>query len=80
MAVDLSFFRSETSQHLRAEGRAEDVLLLLEERGVTVSDEVRDHITDCHDPDVSRSWFRRAVTATSAGDVLAGGDGRRRPV
>lgn len=33
MAADLSFFQSQTAQNLRAEGRAEDVLLLLDRRG-----------------------------------------------
>ncbi|MFD5102682.1 hypothetical protein [Streptomyces albidochromogenes] len=56
MAVDLSFFRSETAQRLRgegrAEGRAEDILLLLT------------------DLDTLSVWFDRAITATSAEEVF----------
>ncbi|MDT0378003.1 hypothetical protein RM572_04335 [Streptomyces sp. DSM 42041] len=72
MAVDLSFFRSETSQRLRAEGRAEDIVLLLEEREVHIPDEARHRITTCHDPSVLKTWFRRAITATTADEVFGG--------
>ncbi|MEU0967033.1 hypothetical protein ABZ357_16990 [Streptomyces sp. NPDC005917] len=67
MAVDLSFFRSVTSQRLRAEGRAEgraeDILLILATRGVEVPESARERITTCADPDLLRSWLTRAVTA-----------------
>jgi hypothetical protein len=74
MSVDLSFFRSETSQRLRAEGRAaghaEDLLLVLEERGIEVPDDVRARITDCTDLETLRTWLRRSLTATTAGDLF----------
>jgi hypothetical protein len=77
MAVDLSFFRSETSQRLRAEGRAEgrarDVLLLLDQRGVPVSEVARERIAECRDVDLLAAWFTRAVTATSVGEVFGEG-------
>lgn len=76
MAVDLSFFRSETSQRLRAEGRAEgraeDIVLLLEQRGVPVAEEARRRISECREPDVLEAWFTRAVTATSTEAVFDG--------
>ena len=75
MAVDLSFFRSETSQRLRAEGRAEgraqDILLLLDKRGIPVPDEARRRIGECRDPEILETWFLRAVTAVSAEAVVA---------
>jgi len=59
MSVDLSFFRSETFQRLRAEsrakGRAEDILLILDERGIEVPDDVRARITDCTDLETLRT-------------------------
>ncbi|KKD02642.1 hypothetical protein [Streptomyces sp. WM6386] len=74
MAVDLSFFRSETSQRLRAEGRAEgraeDILLFLEARGIDVSDSARDRITTCTDLNTLRTWVTRAATADAAEDLF----------
>ncbi|WP_461063586.1 hypothetical protein [Streptomyces pseudoechinosporeus] len=79
MSVDLSFFRSETSQRLRAEGRVEghveghveDILLVLSERGVEVPDDVRARITDCTDLETLRTWLKRSVTAATAEDLFA---------
>ncbi|CAM5653324.1 hypothetical protein SGRIM128S_09723 [Streptomyces griseomycini] len=75
MAVDLSFFQSQTAQKLRAEGRAEgrakDILLLLEHRGVEVTEEDRERIVGCGDLDVLGLWFTRAITATSVAEVFA---------
>ncbi|KAF3466967.1 hypothetical protein [Streptomyces sp. Tu 3180] len=72
--MDLSLFQSQTAQRLRAEGRAqarrESVLLLLEHRGVHVSEEERERINGCRDLGTLGVWFTRAVTATSAADVL----------
>jgi len=75
MSVDLSFFRSETSQRLRAEGRAEgraeDVLLILDTRGVEVSEAARERIASCTDLDALRTWLTRALTAETADDLFA---------
>lgn len=77
MAVDLSFFRSETSEKLRdegrAEGRVEDLLLLLKTRGL-LDDAIRSRVTACGDPDLLRAWFRRALTAGTAEQIFTGGD------
>lgn len=82
MAVDLSFYKSYISEEIRDEGReqgreqgraqqgAQDVLLVLEQRGLDVSDEVRTRITECGDPEVLRHWLARAVTAASAEAVF----------
>ncbi|SMF16142.1 hypothetical protein [Streptomyces sp. Amel2xC10] len=83
MAVDLSFFQSETAQKLRAEGReegreeglvesrAKDILILLAHRGVEVTEADRERIVGCDDLDVLGRWFTRAITATSTAEVLA---------
>ncbi|WP_329370314.1 hypothetical protein OG896_29875 [Streptomyces sp. NBC_00669] len=81
MAVDLSFFRSETSEKLRDEGRAEgrvesgreSLLLLLTTRGL-LDDAIRSRVTACGDPDLLRAWFRRALTAGTAEQIFTGGD------
>ncbi|MCX5332229.1 hypothetical protein [Streptomyces sp. NBC_00140] len=75
MAVDLSFFRSETSQRLRAEGRAEgraeDILLILTARGLDIPDTAHERIATCTDLDTLRTWLTRAVTADAAEDLFA---------
>ncbi|MGC9477967.1 hypothetical protein ACP4I1_27915 [Streptomyces sp. WG4] len=70
MAADLSFFQSETAQSLRAEGRAGALLLLLDRRGVEVSEEERARIAGCGDMGVLDVWLTRAITASSAAEVF----------
>lgn len=84
MTVDLAFFRSETSERLRAEGRvlgreegraqgrAEDILRILERRGIETPETVRDQVTSCTDLGTLDTWFDRALTATTAEDLFAG--------
>jgi hypothetical protein len=79
VTVDLSFFRSELSQSIRDEGRAEgrtegrteDILHLLDRRGIDVTDVERRRITDCADLELLGRWFDRAITATTTAEVLA---------
>jgi hypothetical protein len=78
LVTDLSFFTSPLSQEIRAEGEAKgivktkikDILMLLDGRGVPVSDTDRHRITSCDDLDTLDHWFARAITATSTSEVL----------
>ncbi|GAA3989987.1 hypothetical protein GCM10022384_42430 [Streptomyces marokkonensis] len=74
VAVDLSFYKSYISEEIRDEGRvqgrAEDVLLVLEQRGLDVSDDVRGRVTGCDDPEVLRHWLARAVTVLKAEEIF----------
>ncbi|MCH0541131.1 hypothetical protein I3F58_16450 [Streptomyces sp. MUM 203J] len=78
MAVDLSFYesylveeiRDEARAEARAESRAQDILRLLERRGVTVPDSVRERVTGCEDPEAMVVWFDRAITATHAEEIF----------
>ncbi|MEU7043864.1 hypothetical protein AB0A77_22730 [Streptomyces varsoviensis] len=78
MAADLSFFRSETSQRLRAEGRAEGVpegaakalLALLDKRGIEVSEEARERITACHDTETLITWLTRIDSGASVAELF----------
>ncbi|MFA7768332.1 hypothetical protein [Streptomyces sp. NRRL S-448] len=74
VAVDLSFYKSYISEEIRdegrAQGRAEDLLIVLEQRGLDVPDDVRARITGCDDPDTLRRWLTRAVTAPAAEDIF----------
>ncbi|MBK3636301.1 hypothetical protein JHN52_25930 [Streptomyces sp. MBT97] len=76
VAVDLSFYKSYISEEIRdegrAQGRAEDIVLVLEARGLDVSDEIRERITGCDDPDLLRDWLTRAVTVSSAEAIFTG--------
>ena len=54
-----------------ATARAEDVLTVLEERGLPVSGEERERITGEADSGQLARWLRRAVTAAKAGDLFA---------
>ncbi|MBP2583255.1 hypothetical protein J3A78_003733 [Streptomyces sp. PvR006] len=87
MAVDLFFYKSYLSEEIRDEGRtagraegraegraqasADAILLVLEQRGVATSDDVRDRVTGCDDPETLRGWLMRAVTADSAEEIFA---------
>ncbi|MFH9858823.1 hypothetical protein [Streptomyces sp. NPDC017202] len=74
VAVDLSFYKSPISEEIRDEGRtqraAEDILDVLEVRGIDVPEAVRERVTGCGDPDILRHWHRRAVTAPTAEDIF----------
>ncbi|MER6994682.1 hypothetical protein [Streptomyces sp. NPDC000410] len=75
VAVDLSFYKSWLSEEIRDEGRvqrgAEDVLLVLEQRGMDISDEIRERVTGCDDPEILRQWLTRAVTVSAAEEIFA---------
>ncbi|MGC0376138.1 hypothetical protein [Streptomyces sp. SAI-229] len=82
VAVDLSFYKSFISEEIRDEGRAEgraqgavrraaeDVLDILEVRGIDIPDAVRERVTDCDDLEILRQWHRRAVTAPTAAEIF----------
>ncbi|WP_340376371.1 hypothetical protein U5640_15445 [Streptomyces sp. SS7] len=46
------------------------MLLVLEARGLGVTDEIRERITACDDPDLLRTWLTRAVTMEAAEDIV----------
>ncbi|MFB8002840.1 hypothetical protein [Nocardia sp. NPDC056000] len=79
MAVDLSFFRSETSQRLRNEGRDEGrieelrkaVLGVLVKRGLDVPAEIRAQVLASADLAALQTWFDRAFEVSKAGDIFA---------
>ncbi|WP_051193130.1 hypothetical protein [Nocardia jiangxiensis] len=86
MAVDLSFFRSETSQRLRAEGaaqgkaegkaqgkaegKAEAILDVLAQRRIAVPAAAHDRITACTDHGQLTSWLTRAITIETITDLF----------
>ncbi|MER7777864.1 hypothetical protein ABTZ21_23195 [Streptomyces sp. NPDC096191] len=54
----------------RAKGKAEDILHILEVRGVEVPDSVRERVTDCTDLDVLVTWLDRSLSAARAEELF----------
>jgi hypothetical protein len=54
----------------KAEGEADAILLVLEARGLDVTDAERERISGCTDLRQLRKWIRRAATAGSTGDLF----------
>ncbi|MFF0529157.1 hypothetical protein ACFYT3_12265 [Nocardia amikacinitolerans] len=52
-------------------GEVRALLTVLEARGIPVSDEVRERITECTDTDLLAEWVRRAVTVATAEELFA---------
>ncbi|WP_087884549.1 hypothetical protein [Streptomyces alboflavus] len=81
VTVELSFFKSETSQRLRAEGRtegraeerAEAVLRVLDRRGIEVPESVRERVVGCDDLDTLGVWFDRSLTVAAAEELFVEG-------
>ncbi|MFC4030272.1 hypothetical protein ACFO3J_02170 [Streptomyces polygonati] len=79
MAIPTHFFRSETSEKLREEGREEgrrqqkikDILSLLQIRSVSITEAHRERVAACTEYDILDRWFSRAATAERAEDVFA---------
>ncbi|WP_237519347.1 hypothetical protein [Streptomyces sp. HUCO-GS316] len=61
----------ETRIQGQAEGRAEDILRVLDLRGVEVPEAARERITSCTDLDTLGTWFDRAVTAADTQELFA---------
>ena len=60
-------------QHLNAgmlEGVAQAVLLVLMQRGITLTDEAHDRLIGCTDVDQLKTWICRAVSARELSDVF----------
>jgi hypothetical protein len=63
-----------TAEMLRAEGeargKAEDILVVFEQRGFDVDDKSRELIESCTDLGVLNGWFRRAFKADKVSDLF----------
>ncbi|MER7490525.1 hypothetical protein ABTY20_32510 [Streptomyces sp. NPDC126497] len=54
----------------KAESKAEDILRVLNVRGLAIPDEVRERVAACTDLDSLTAWFDRALTITTAEDLF----------
>jgi len=64
-------FLAEVKAKVKAEGKAENILDVLDARGLALDPPLRQRITACTDLDVLAQWLRRAATATSSEEVFA---------
>ncbi len=64
---------------VRNEAKAKAVLTVLEARGLAVSEDVRRRILSCDDQPKLERWLRKAVTAMSADEAVAGGHLKPKP-
>ncbi|MEE1750942.1 hypothetical protein [Streptomyces sp. SP18CS02] len=79
MAVDMSFFKSpimqdyteEVRAKAQAQGEAKALLIILEQRGIHISDAARERINAGEDPEILLRWLTRALSATSAEEIFA---------
>jgi flagellar biosynthesis/type III secretory pathway protein FliH len=55
----------------RAEAKAEDIIKILNSRGLPPDDQQREQLSACADLDLLDRWFDRALVATSVDDVFA---------
>ncbi|MEV2278949.1 hypothetical protein AB0I72_25520 [Nocardiopsis sp. NPDC049922] len=62
--------REEGREEGHTEEAARNVLLVLDERGLTVTDEIRQRIESCTDLNTLHTWLRRSATADRAGDLF----------
>ncbi|MFJ8807491.1 hypothetical protein [Streptomyces sp. NPDC102490] len=56
----------------QAEGKAEDILHILEVRGVEIPDSVRERVAECTDLDVLGTWLDRSLSAVRAEELFVG--------
>jgi hypothetical protein len=54
----------------KAAGKAEDILRILDKRGLALTDEQRAQVLECADLEVLDRWFDAALDATSVGEVF----------
>lgn len=71
VTADTSFYRSETFQRVRAEGKAEALLLILDQRGIAMPTSVRQRIATCTDQNRLEMWLTKAIDVDTIDDLFA---------
>jgi len=71
MRKQLITYKSEFRRRGIEEGRAEDILRILDKRGIAVDDTSREQIVSCDDLDTLGTWLDRSLTATQVSDLFA---------
>ncbi len=55
----------------RTEGEIKAIFLVLDARGLDISDDARERIQRCEDPNQLDAWVRKAAIVTSADELFA---------
>jgi hypothetical protein len=63
--------RAEGEARGKASGKAEDILVVFEQRGIDVDERSRELIESCTDLGTLNGWFRRAFKVDKASDLFA---------
>lgn len=63
-------FFERTEAELRAQGKSEALLKILKSRHIKLSDEQRELVGSCADPDQLDTWLDRALTTSSAAEIF----------
>ena len=71
MRKQLITYKSEFRRRGIEQGRAEDILRILDKRGIAVDDTSREQIVSCDDLDTLGTWLDRSLTATQVSDLFA---------
>jgi hypothetical protein len=64
-------YQSDFAKRHRADEKSQDILTVLETRGVLVDNEQRERIRACTDLDTLQRWLRKAATAASTDELFA---------
>lgn len=70
MMTDTYEYTSAWAESLRAEGKADMLLRLLQSKGIELTEETRDRILRCEAPDQLDLWFDRALAHTPVDRLL----------
>ncbi|MEV4060734.1 hypothetical protein [Nonomuraea dietziae] len=70
MAVGTYEYRSDFARKHQAEARAEYVLKILSRREIAVSEEARERILACRDPELTDVWFDRAFEVATVDELF----------
>jgi hypothetical protein len=71
MRKQLTPYVSEFRRRGIEEGRAEDILRILDKRGIAVDDTSRERVLSCTDLDTLDAWLDRSLTAAQVSDLFA---------
>ncbi|MGW5684488.1 hypothetical protein [Nonomuraea sp. NPDC003754] len=74
MAVGTYEYKSDFARKYQAEGKiegkAEAILKILARRKLVVSEQARERILACHDPDLADAWIDRAFDVTTVDELF----------
>ncbi|MEN3535938.1 hypothetical protein AAH991_12545 [Microbispora sp. ZYX-F-249] len=67
---DFDYLGDKYFSHWKDQGRAEALLIMLDARGLEISDDVRERIQRCEDTNQLEAWVRRAAVITTVDELF----------